>query len=302
MERKLNLNIAERVSELETLIKKVLPRDIMYRLLLGKGLEFDGYRDFTQSDDASMIDWKASVRSKNLLVKKYIEERDLKFLFLIDVSDNMIFGSTEKLKCEYVAELTAAVSHLILTNGDRFGYTFYNDEIVKMNPPEFGTKTFEVFVHRASSPEIYGGISNLNKVLENLIKTLDRGISMVFIISDFIKVDDSYKKNLEILAGLFETVSIIVRDPLDNTFPDIGGEIVIQDPGSGEKLLINPKVAKKIYEKNSMEQLNRTKKIFTDYNIDFLDLSTDEPFAPRFAQFLSERIKGGRVVKLKNVY
>ena len=42
VERKLNLDIAGAVSELEMLVKKVLPKNVMYQLLLSKGLEFDG--------------------------------------------------------------------------------------------------------------------------------------------------------------------------------------------------------------------------------------------------------------------
>ena len=30
----------------------------------GKGLEFEGYRDYNPSDDASLIDWIASIRCR----------------------------------------------------------------------------------------------------------------------------------------------------------------------------------------------------------------------------------------------
>ncbi len=301
-ERKLNLDIAGAVSELEMLIQKVLPKNIMYRILLGKGLEFDGFREFTQQDDASNIDWKASVRAKEILVRKYIEERDLKFVFIIDVSDNMIFGSTEKLKCEYCAELSAALSHLILGSGDRVGFVLFSDKIVKIRPPELGTKQFEIFANLLSDPLVYGGKSNLSKVLDVLTKTLERDTSMVFLISDFVKFGEGQQRNLEVLSGLFETIAVIVRDPLDNSLPDINKEVVIQSSETGEKLLINPKVAKRVYEANAFNQLNFVKKTFKDFNIDFLELSTDKPFSVEFASFLKERIKGGRIVKIKNVY
>lgn len=301
MERKLNLDIAGAVSELEILLKKVLPKNVMYQLLLSKGLEFDGYRDYSQTDDAVNIDWKASVRGKKLLVRKYIEERDLKFMLIVDVSDNMVFGSTEKLKCEYVAELSAALAHLILTTGDRIGFVLFNDEIVKMRLPELGVKQFEIFVDYLSNPSTYGRKADLNKVLEVLIESLNRDTSMLFFISDFIKVNESYKKNFELLASLFETAAIIVRDPLDKSFPELNKEVVIENPETGEKLLINPKIAKRIYEKNAAMQLNLVKQIFRDFNIDFLELSTDKPFFEEFAGFLKERIRGGRVVR-KNVH
>lgn len=302
VERKLNLDIAGKVSELELLMKKVLPRNVMYRLLLGKGLEFDGYRDYTSNDDASDIDWKASIRGKRIVTRKYIEERDLKFMFLIDVSDNMVFGSTEKLKCEYTAELSAAVSHLILSSGDRFGYVLYNNKITNFGAPAMGNKQFEIFVSYLSNPLNYGGYSDLNSVLNTLTQTLDKSLSMVFIISDFINVDEESKKNLELLSGLVETVAIIVRDPLDNSLPDIGAEIVIQDNKSNRKLIIDPKITKNYYEINAAQQLNSLKQMFKDLDIDFLELSTAKSFSIDFTGFLKQRILGGRIVKTKNVH
>lgn len=301
-EKKLNLDIAGAVSELETLLKRVLPKNIFYQMVLGKGLEFDGYRDYTQTDDMSLIDWKASVRGKKILIRKYIEERDLKFMFLIDVSDNMVFGSTEKLKCEYTAELALALSHLMIVSGDRFGYILYNDGIVSRRIPELGNKQFEIFANELSNPLIYNGSSNLNTVLDRLPNDLSRNISMIFIISDFVKFDETYQKNLEVLAGLFEVVAIIVRDPLDNHLPRIDNELIIEDPETKERLLINPKIAAKIYEENASKQLNLVKKIFQNNNVDFLELSTEKSFAEEFAVFLKERISGGRVVKIKNEY
>ena len=301
MEKKLNLDIAGAVSELETLVKRVLPKNVMYRLSLSKGLEFEGYRDYDQTDDAAFIDWKASVRGKKLLVRKYIEERDLKFIFIVDTSEDMIFGSTEKLKCEYAAELSAAVAHLILINGDRVGFVLHNDKIVSRRFPELGNRQFDIFVYELSNVLNYGGVSDLNRVLNGLIETIDKSTSMIFLVSDFVRVDESYAKNLEALSNLFESVAIIVRDPLDKTLPDINKEVVIENPETKEKLLINPKVAKAVYERNAFQQLNLTKKIFRDCNIDFLELSTDKPFSAEFATFLKERIKSGRIVR-KNVY
>lgn len=300
MEQKFNVDIAGAVSELEILLKAVLPKNIIWKIVLGKGLEFDGYRDYSIDDDASNIDWKASVRGKKLLVKQFIEERDKKFMFIVDVSDNMIFGSTEKLKCEYTAEMVSSLSHLILMTGDRVGFTLFNDRIVKFRPPDVGNRQFETIVYEIANPENYGGPSDLNSVLDTLIKTIDKSVSMVFLVSDFVRVEEDYRKNLEILSALFETVAIIVRDPLDNSLPEINKEIVIEDAGTKEKILINPKVAKNLYEKHAHKQLSFVKQMFKDFNIDFIELSTDESSALGIAEFLKERIGGGRFSK-KNV-
>src|SRR3989344_6963469 len=67
----------------------------------GRGLEFTGYRKYDPSDDASLIDWKASLRSKDLVVREMVDERNLEILFAFDVSSSMSFASGEKLKNEY---------------------------------------------------------------------------------------------------------------------------------------------------------------------------------------------------------
>ena len=61
MAGKLNLDIPASVSEFEAVMNKVLPKRVLYKMLLrGKGLEFDGYRNYSPEDDASVIDWKAN--------------------------------------------------------------------------------------------------------------------------------------------------------------------------------------------------------------------------------------------------
>ena len=130
MERKLNLDIAKSTAGFAKLMNEIPPKRTLYRTLFrGRGLEFDGYRVFGQDEDSSLIDWKASLRSGTQLAKKYIEERDINFMFVIDMGENMVFGSQEKLKCEISVELIAAFSNVILKSGDRMGFILYNKNV-----------------------------------------------------------------------------------------------------------------------------------------------------------------------------
>ncbi|MBT4135349.1 DUF58 domain-containing protein [archaeon] len=293
MTQKLNTDIAESVSELEMLMRRLLPRELEYKFIRGRGLEFDGYRDFSPEDDAVNIDWKASVRAQKTLVRKYIEEKDKKFMFFVDCSENMVFGSTEKLKCEYTAEMSAALSHLILNSGDRVGFVLFNDNVIRFQKPKLGNRQFEIFVYELTHAKNYGGFSNLDKVIDLTIGDMDRETSLIFLVSDFIKFDETYKKNLELLSGLFEVVALIIRDPLDKSFPNVDREVIIESPETGEKMLINPSLAKNVYEKRSVEQLNFVKESFRNLNIDFLELETDKPFSEAVAGFFKERLNWG---------
>ena len=55
-----------------------------------------------------------------------------------------------------------------MINGDRVGFCLYNDKVVKYRIPELGNRQFDIFVHELISPENYGGLSNIDKVLEKL--------------------------------------------------------------------------------------------------------------------------------------
>lgn len=299
--KKLNLDIADRITEFESLMRKFLVKRILYKLIFrGKGLEFEGYREYSPDDDAQDIDWKASMRSGETLVKKYIEERDLNVVFVVDISENMVFGSTKKLKCEYAAELSAALSHLIINSGDKIGFVLFDDNIKKMVSPKGGLKQFYLFVDNLSNPSNYGGNSNLKSTISYLSNYLSRSTSVVIIISDFIRMNKNIKEDLTLFAKNFETMALIVNDPLDKTLPNLNREMVVEDPVSGEQLIINPHIAKKEYERKAREHSEMIKRVFEDSGVDYLNLMTDKPFVVDLAQFMAARADKKKYIMSKS--
>ncbi|MDP2926155.1 MAG: DUF58 domain-containing protein [Nanoarchaeota archaeon] len=287
----LNVDIPKSIERFESLINKILPKKIFFKLLLrGKGLEFDSYRSFSLDEDASSIDWKASVRANTLLAKQYIEERDLKIMFLVDVSENMVFGSQEKLKCEYSTELVSALSNTMINAGDKIGFMLFSNKIISMSFPNGGKKQFEIFVSNLVDSNSYGGSSDIRMCIESAQNIIHKDTSLVIIVSDFLRVDGSYIRTFEEIGAMYETIALIVRDPLDNTLPDLNKEIVIEDPETREKLIINPMIAKNTYEQFSKKQLETLKNILIKSNIDFLELSTAEDFVLNLATFLKRRV------------
>ena len=64
----------------------------------GRGIEFDEVREYSLDDDVRAIDWNVSARMGAPYVKKFVEERELNVLLLVDVSASGAFGSAEKTK------------------------------------------------------------------------------------------------------------------------------------------------------------------------------------------------------------
>lgn len=289
---KLNVDVAGAVTELQSMMKEFkLKRDLYRVVFRGKGLEFGGYRVFSPDDDAGDIDWKASARGQKLFVKQYQEERDLKIMFVIDVGSNMVFGSTEKIKCEFAAELATALANLMLDFGDLIGFILFGKEITHFIECRKGLKQFQLFVETLVDGKNYGGKTDLNQVLDFATDYLDGSISSVILISDFVNITKDTEKKLGLLSNRFETIVIRVRDPLDKTLPGIDAEVVLESSSTQEQILVNPRVAKRAYEKYVLKKEEIFKKIISRNDVDFLDLTTDESFAVPLAIFLKERVE-----------
>ncbi len=291
-EKRLNTDIPEAITEFKAVMKEFrLKRDIYRILFRGKGLEFESYRDFNPDDDASDIDWKSSSRAQKLLVKQYREERDLKIMFLIDVGSSMVFGSGKKLKCEFIAELTAAFAKLIMEEGDRVGFFLFSNDIKHFITPRNGEKHFQFLMDLMTNGDTYGGVTDLDKGLDFAMRYLNKSINSVILISDFLRVTPESEKRLTLLSNLFETILVRVRDPLDITLPNVEGEIVVESSLSGDQVIINPKVARASYEKHAREQAKFVEEIFKKTEADYLDLVTSRPFSVPLAVFLKERLE-----------
>jgi hypothetical protein len=287
----LKLNLKPLIRKLEISTRRMSSSELVgeYRTAFkGRGLDFTGYRLYTKSDDASMIDWKASLRTNDLLVKILEEERFLKVFILFDISNKMLYSSTDKLKCEYAAELIASLSFTILHAGDSVGLIMFSDKIVKQIPINLGSKQYYLIIKALSDPKYYGGRFNIVTVLKSLMNMIHKD-AFVLVISDFIGIPPEWEKLLSYLAGKCEISGIIIRDPVDNEFPSDKNQIVVQDPYSENKLIIDPRYVKKDYDKIAREQVERIRNSFGRINSGVLHLTTTESFVIPLIKFLHER-------------
>jgi len=289
----LNINIPRTIKIFDSAMKKkMLIKSIFYkRIFGGKGLEFDSYRNYSDNDDSSMIDWKATMKNNGEpLVKQYVEERDLNIFFLIDVGDNMVLGSGEKLKNEIVAEITSSLVHLVLVAGDKAGFALYSDKTKVIKLPGAGINKFYSFVKEISDVKNYGGKSDLAQTIK-FVQPYLKDVSAVFIVSDFLRVDDECLIELKKFMIRKETIGLMVRDINDNQISDIRNEVVVEDISSGEQLLIDPRLIKQEYEKNALEQKQKVLGTFKKTGSDIIELYTNNDFIFPLVNFLMRRVK-----------
>ncbi len=294
VERKLKVNLTPSIKKLEIIAKKLSTNQVIgaYRSIFkGFGLDFSEYRTYTYDDDAEKIDWKASARANSLLVREYEEERNLNIFFLVDVSSNMVFGSTDKLKNEYAAELIASLAHVVLEAGDKIGFSLFTNQPIKKFSPSRNKKISYSLSKELVDPYNYGGNFDLIEALKFIEIYLPKN-SLVMIISDFIGVDPNWATHVKPILTRFDVIFLIVRDPREYVMPQDSFQVVVSDPKTKQQLLIEPAKIKQEYEALTRRELEIFKNQINEIGADYAELKTDMPFLePIMSLFKRRKVK-----------
>src|ERR1700730_5130371 len=76
----------------------------------GSGIAFEEVREYQPGDDIRSIDWNVTARMGHPFVKRFVEERELTVLLVIDASASLSFGTTDQSKREVVSEIGALLT------------------------------------------------------------------------------------------------------------------------------------------------------------------------------------------------
>ena len=133
--------LAKKIRVLQITTRKVV-NDVLAgeygSVFRGRGMEFDEVREYMPGDEIRSIDWNVTARTGHPYVKRFVEERELTVMFLVDLSSSGAFGSVRKLKNEIAAELCALLAFSAVKNNDKVGMIVFTDRAA-----EFQTATGE---------------------------------------------------------------------------------------------------------------------------------------------------------------
>ncbi|MBP8705621.1 MAG: DUF58 domain-containing protein, partial [Candidatus Cloacimonas sp.] len=175
----------------------------------GQGLEFSEVREYQPGDNYRDIDWNVSARLGQLYIKKYRETRELRVVFLVDVSASQEFGTRSMIKRERIAELVAALAFSAVANQDLAGLILFSDRVEKFLPPRKGRNNALAILREVLYYEPKSKKTSLQVACEYAHKMLKKRC-ILFIISDWI--DSGYEHSLKILATKNDVIAIRVLD------------------------------------------------------------------------------------------
>src|ERR1700704_4088860 len=96
-----------------------------YALLHTRSLEFDDLRPYVPGDDVRDIDWKATARSGQVLIKRFVTEKHHKILVVADAGRNTTaLAQSGEPKRDVAAHVIGAMGLIALRRSDEIGMVF----------------------------------------------------------------------------------------------------------------------------------------------------------------------------------
>lgn len=254
----------------------------------GRGMAFAEVREYQFGDDVRDIDWNVTARFRKPYVKVFEEERELTVMLLIDVSGSLVFGTRKCMKSVMATEIAATIAFSALQNNDKVGVVFFSDRIEKYIPPMKGRKHILYIIREMLDFHPESNKTDIGEAIAYFTRMMKRRTT-AFVISDFYDKHD-FLKQLQIANRKHDIMAVQVYDRWAKQLPDVG-LIQVQDAESNEAMYIdtaNRKV-RDAHARYWSEHEDALKQVFSQANVDWMSVATDEDFVRAMITLFSSR-------------
>jgi uncharacterized protein (DUF58 family) len=296
----------------------------------GRGMEFDEVRPYVPGDDVRAIDWNVTARTGEAYIKRFVEERELTVMLLVDISASQEFGSGRRSKLEAAAELSALLALSATSNDDKVGLLLFHSGADLYIPPRKG-KTHALRIIRevlargdgslakelskqwparvrqwwqrflqkrkgsagaSVEPASNTRATSIAAALEFCRRVLPRR-TVLFLISDFL--DDDYLEVLRHAGRKHDVVAALMTDPREAEMP-AAGLVTLVDAETGVQRIVDTQSQGFRDELKAMAAARETK--LTDSlrasRVDLVRFDAAASMVDPLLRFFRERKRGGR--------
>jgi uncharacterized protein (DUF58 family) len=254
----------------------------------GFSVEYSDHREYHPGDELKFVDWKVYGRSDKLYIKQYQQETNTAAYILLDSSKSMSFsGKGPVSKMDYGSFLAAALSYLMLKQGDSTALVLFGEGLKRQIPPKskrthLNTILVELQHNKPS------GRTNLAGVLHTIAETTKRR-GIVILISDLLDDEGDIFKGLAHLKFLKHDVIVFQTMDHQELNLDYEGLIQFEDLESKAKMRTFPRSLRQTYRERVAEFLSGIERTARKGGIDYCLLDTSEPLDRALMAYLAKR-------------
>jgi uncharacterized protein (DUF58 family) len=239
----------------------------------GMGLAFEEVRAYQPGDDIRTIDWNVTARMGQPFIKRYIEERELTVMLVVDCSGSHQFGTQVQQKREVAAELAAVLAFSAISNNDKVGLIAFTDQVERFVPPRKGARHVLRLIRDVLFFQPARRGTSLREALDFLSRMLHRR-AIVFLLSDFL--DRGYERSLKRTGRRHDLIAVRITDPREEQLPPVG-LLELEDAETNRRLLLDTgsRQVRAAYEQAARQRRETVRQLTTSARIDLVEVSTD---------------------------
>jgi uncharacterized protein (DUF58 family) len=286
--------------ELKELYKKLRKYEIQIRkavrshmqgdfhsIFKGSGLDFDDVRAYQYGDDIRRIDWNVTAKGHGTYIKTFKEEKEQTVFFLLDVSGSQEIGSAGNRKLDVGKEICGVLTLSSIKEDSQVGLICFSDRNEKYVKPGKDIRHAFEMLKALFTLQPVSTRTSLSKAILFTMQIIKRR-SVIILVSDF--VDENYYHNLKALAKKHDLVAIHLTDRSETALPGLG-ITPLYDKEAKKTVWVNTSSSafkrslKKTYHENKQE----LEKICKQYDINYLEVNTNEDYLPKLIKLFKIR-------------
>lgn len=306
-------DILKKIRQIEIRTNRIVTETLAgqyHSVFKGQGMNFDEVREYQPGDDVRAIDWNVTARMNHPFIKKFVEERELTVMLVVDVSGSGLFGSRERSKRELAAEIASVLAFSAIRNNDKVGLILFTDAVEKFVPPRKGRKHVLRVIREVLFFEPQRRGTDLNAALEFFMRVTTRR-AVAVLISDFIGspavprndhgrlrpqkmlLESLLQASFSLLKQVnrrHDLVAVQITDRFEQELPALG-RLLLKDAETGELIELDTGDARRrsIFAERQARAQAETARLFRAAGIDAIQLRTDQPYAGELAKFFEMR-------------
>ena len=247
----------------------------------GRSMNFDELREYAIGDDIKFVDWKASSRSRKLLVRQFVAEKKHNIMLVFDTNCRML-ADTKKLAEKRETGIMGAgtLAYFVNRNGDDIGAVYPSEKSVCFMPFQTGLGQIEKILedyHRKVTPDNHSDINiSLDYVLHNFRRKM-----ILIIVTD---LEGAYRINETSLKRLLVAHDILLLMVSD---ADINGDNIydLDRQSYMADFVVNKKLIEKAAEKKAFIERQTDAKL-KKYGITSAVLDDEEKLEEKLTDLL----------------